>query len=73
MLLQRLYELDRSSARFPEELDKLLHDREWVEQLQLLPEGELVESMGYLNDVRLISTPNRPTHRPGRSLTVSIA
>jgi len=59
MLAQRLYGLDRSSNRFPEELDQLLHEREWVEQVQLLPKDVLVEVISYLDDVRLISTPNR--------------
>ncbi|KAF9641912.1 kinase-like protein, partial [Thelephora ganbajun] len=51
MLTQRLYELDRSSTQFPEQLDKLLHDKEWIEDLKLLPEDELVELIGCLNDV----------------------
>jgi len=59
MLEQRLHQLDKSSTRFPEQLDKLLHDREWVKKVQLLPEDELMEVIGYLDDVRFISTPNR--------------
>ncbi|KAF9643100.1 kinase-like protein, partial [Thelephora ganbajun] len=51
MLAQRLYELDRSSTQFPEQLDKLLHDKEWIEDLKLLPEDELVELIGCLNNV----------------------
>lgn len=54
MSSQRLYELDKSSTRFPEQLNKLLHDREWVGYLQSLPEDELLEAMGYINDVRPI-------------------
>jgi len=50
----QLYRLDRSSTRFPEQLDKLLHDREWEESLQLLPDGELAELVGYLDNVRSI-------------------
>jgi len=57
MSAQRLYELDRSSNQFPEQLNELLHDREWVEQLKLLPEGELVELAGHLHDVWLIPSP----------------
>jgi hypothetical protein len=57
MSAQRLYELDRSSTQFPEQLNELLHDKEWVKQLRLLPEGELVELAGHLHDVWLISTP----------------
>jgi len=56
---RRLHELDRSSTRFSKQLDELLHDRVWVESLQLLPEGGLSELMGYLNTVRSISTPIR--------------
>ena len=66
MSAQRLYELDRSSIQFPEQLDGLLRDKEWVEQLKFLPEHELVELAGHLHDVWLISTPTRPTHRPHR-------
>ena len=54
MASQRLYELDKPSIRFPEQLNELLHDREWVKSLQHLPEDELSEPMGYLNDVRPI-------------------
>ena len=57
MSRQRLYGLDRSSTQFPEQLYELLHDKEWVEQLKLLPEGEIVELAGHLHDVWLISTP----------------
>ena len=48
MSLQFLYELDRS---FPNRLDKLLHDQEYVEELQGLPEQELLQLVDYLNDV----------------------
>ena len=51
MSAQRLNELDVSSTLFPEQLDKLLHDKEWIDQLRTLPEGELVELTGYLNGV----------------------
>ena len=51
MSAQRLYELDRSSTQFPEQLDELLHDEEWERQLQLLPEDELMELTGHLDDV----------------------
>ena len=56
---QRLYELDKSSTQFPEQLDELLHDTEWVKCLELLPEGELMELIGYLDNVRPISTRTR--------------
>jgi len=59
MLEWRLRQLDRFSTRFPEQLDKLLHDKEWVKKVQPLPEDELMEVIGYLDDVRLISMSNR--------------
>lgn len=54
---QRLNDLDRSSIGFPEQLDKLLHDKQWEESLKLLPESELGELIGYLNNVGSILTP----------------
>lgn len=51
MLSQRLYELNRSSARFPDQLNQLLQDKRWVEDLQRLPNDELVELIGYLDNV----------------------
>ena len=50
---RRLYELDRSSAQFPDRLYQLLHDKEHVECLQKLPEDEVVQLIDYLNDVRV--------------------
>ena len=32
-LTQRLYELDRSSAQFPERLDELLQDEGWMKDI----------------------------------------
>jgi len=51
-MASRLYELDRSSAQFPDQLDQLLHDKEHMECFQNLPEDELAELVNYLNDVR---------------------
>ena len=51
----RLYKLDRSSTQFPEQLNELLQDHEWVEGLKFLPEAQLVDLIGYLDDVRFIS------------------
>jgi len=51
MSLQRLHDLDRSSAQFPEQLDKLLHDKEYVDGLLGLPEPELNELVNHLNNV----------------------
>ena len=54
-LRERLYKLDRSSIQFPEQLDELLQDHEWVEGAKSLPEDELVELIDYLDDVSFIS------------------
>jgi hypothetical protein len=47
----RLYELNRSSDRFPDQLYQLLHDEEHVGCLQKLPKEELDQLINYLNDV----------------------
>lgn len=52
MAAQRLYRLDRLLIRFPEQLDELLHDRQWVEAVGSLPEDELGETITYLDNVR---------------------
>jgi len=77
MLAQRLHQLDKYSARFPEQLDELLHNKEWIEQLdeilrnrewvgraQFLRRDELVEVTEHLNDVGLVSTPNKSHSSP---------
>ena len=64
-MAQRLYELDRSAPWFPEQLNELLHDEEWVYHLRLLPRGELAKLIDYLDDVRCISTPTEP-YSPSR-------
>jgi len=46
--VQRLYQLDKS---FAPELDRLLHDEEYVGRLLQLPENELISLVNYLNDV----------------------
>ena len=51
MPTRRLYELDRTSTHFPEQLKELLYDKEWERQLGPLPEGELMELTGHLDDV----------------------
>ena len=61
-MLGRLYELDRSSPGFPEQLSKLLHDKQWADALRLIPEGELEEQIRLLDNVRLIPTPTEPTN-----------
>lgn len=48
MSLQRLYDLGRT---FSDQLDKLLHDEEYVGGLQRLPKDELVQLVNHLNDV----------------------
>jgi len=57
MTSRRLYDLDRSSAQFSDQLYQLLRDKEYVECLVNLPEGELAGVMNYLNDVGLPSMP----------------
>lgn len=47
--LERLYELDKA---FAVQLDKILHEGEYISQLMELQEGELVQIVNYLNDVR---------------------
>ena len=68
MFAQRLYELDRSSTYFPEQLDELLQDDEWVGHLQSLPEGELVELIEYLDSVRFIPMPAESCSFPLQTL-----
>ncbi|KAF9644875.1 kinase-like protein [Thelephora ganbajun] len=48
MSLQRLYDLDRT---FPDRLDKLLHDKEYIDELRGLPERELRQLVDHLNEV----------------------
>lgn len=48
MSLQRLYQLDQS---FAVQLDKVLHDEDYIKKLLKLPSNELVELVNYLNDV----------------------
>jgi hypothetical protein len=47
----RLYELNRSSDQFPDQLYQLLHDEEHIECLQKLPKEELDQLINYLNNV----------------------
>ena len=51
MSIRRLLDLDRSSIQFPDQLDQLLHDKEYVGGLQELPESELIRLVDYLNNV----------------------
>ena len=55
MSTQRLYELDKLSTDFPKRLDELLHDKQWVGDLKLLPKDELQKLIDYLNNVKAIS------------------
>lgn len=48
MSLQRLYDLDRS---YPDQLNQLLHDKQYVDGLRELPERELFQLVDHLNDV----------------------
>ena len=56
-LTQRLYELDRSSAQFPERLDELLQDEGWMEGLRRLSQHKSVELIDYLDNVRFLPMP----------------
>ena len=49
MSLKRLYDLDKA---FPDRLDRLLHDKAYVDGLRELPDPELVQLVDHLNDVR---------------------
>ena len=51
MSVRWLYQLDASSIRFPEQLDELLRDRKWIDQLKTLPEGDLVRLTDRLDHV----------------------
>ena len=51
MSLQRLYGLDRSSTQFSDQLDELLHDKGYLDELRGLPEIELVQLVDHVNDV----------------------
>ena len=59
-LTQRLYELDRSSAQFPERLDELLQDERWIKDLKRLSRHRLMGLIDYLDNVRFISMPSKP-------------
>lgn len=48
MSLRRLYDLDKS---FPDRLDQILQDQEYVNELRGLPEDELSQLVDHLNDV----------------------
>jgi len=51
MSSRHLYELDRSSPQFQDQLFLLLCDKEYVERLKELPEDELMELINCLDDV----------------------
>lgn len=70
---QRLNELDRSSTWFLDQLNKLLHDKKWVEDLKLLPEDELIEVIGNLDNVSFIPAPTKSHSSSDRSSTALIA
>ena len=52
MTSRRLYDLDWSSVRFPDQLYQILRDEEHVEHLMNLPEDGLAGVINYLNDDR---------------------
>ncbi|KAF9789158.1 kinase-like domain-containing protein [Thelephora terrestris] len=51
MDIQPLYELDKSSPQFPEQLIQLLRNEQWMASLQSSPEGELGKLIGYLDNI----------------------
>jgi len=51
MSLRRLFDLDRSSAQFSDQLDELLHDKDYVTGLLGLPDPELIQLVDHLNNV----------------------
>jgi len=59
MSLRRLLELDRSSNQFPDQLYQLLHDKEYVECLQQLPNDELAQLVNHLDDVGFYPLPGK--------------
>jgi hypothetical protein len=61
MSLRRLYDLDKS---FPDRLDQILHDQEYVDELRGLPDHELSELVDHLNDVCLLLS-----QRPSSSIS----
>lgn len=59
MSLRRLYDLDEP---FPRQLDQLLHDQEYVDELRELPEPELSQLVDHLNDVCFYLCRGDPAH-----------
>ena len=64
MTLQHLYDLDRSSSQFPDQLDHFLHHEENVKYTRNLPEDELVGLVNYLDDVRLFLSIDKASLTP---------
>ena len=60
MALQRLYGLDKT---FPDKLDELLHDGEYVKQLHALPESDLSQLVDHLNEVGFSTVTRGPADR----------
>jgi hypothetical protein len=56
MSLQRLYDLEGS---FPDGLDELLHDNEYVDELRELPDRELSQLVDHLSEVYSLFPPRR--------------
>ena len=59
--------MDRSSTRFPEQLDRLLHDQEWIAALKLAPDDELVKLTSHLDNVRSTPTETKSRSSPAGS------
>ena len=52
MSTKNLYELDRSSAQFPNRLDELLRSEQWTKDAGDLLEDEIKRLIGYLDEVK---------------------
>ena len=57
MSVQHLYELDRSSSQFPNQLDELLRSGQWTKDVEVLLEDEAKGLISYLQEVRSVLTP----------------
>ena len=72
MSAQRLYELDKSSTRFPEQLEKLLDDKEWIDHLRALPRGDVPGLISHLDEVWPTTLPAVSRPLPHRFSIASI-
>ena len=73
MSKQLLYELDASSTLLTEQLNELLRDTKWIDELKTLPEDDLVGLAGHLSNVWLTAVPTILAHQLHRFSIVPIA